>query len=215
MKTSEIQKDIVNISKDHMKKKMKAIHIGDLLDGLLKKYGIKRFEDEGSDFKDRFSDIIDSMKKSEIIKEVPKGYIVVIPGGEKLIKESRTFSEHLKFLVEGKLNEAVSKDFDPDVKEVLEELPYITFNKDVLGKTAIAKLDDVKRVGTYSCNIYPNSEKDIAVTISLKPVDSNKIITLSERLINTEDSAWEKNFKKFINEARKIVEKLSELNQAD
>ena len=83
------------------------------------------------------------------------------------------------------------------------------------GKTAIAKLDDVKRVGTYSCNIYPNSEKDIAVTISLKPVDSNKIITLSERLINTEDSAWEKNFKKFINEARKIVEKLSELNQAD
>ena len=126
-----------------------------------------------------------------------------------------TFSEHLKFLVEGKLNEAVSKDFDPDVKEVLEELPYITFNKDALGKTAIAKLDDVKRVGTYSCNIYPNSEKDIAVTISLKPVDSNKIITLSERLINTEDSAWEKNFKKFINEARKIVEKLSELNQAD
>jgi len=215
MKTSEIQKDIVNISKDHMKKKMKAIHIGDLLDGLLKKYGIKRFEDEGSDFKDRFSDIIDSMKKSEIIKEVPIGHIVVIPGGEKLIKESRTFSEHLKFLVEGKLNEAVSKDFDPDVKEVLEELPYITFNKDALGKTAIAKLDDVKRVGTYSCNIYPNSEKDIAVTISLKPVDSNKIITLSERLINTEDSAWEKNFKKFINEARKIVEKLSELNQAD
>ncbi|HQJ56728.1 MAG TPA: hypothetical protein PLH46_03695 [Caldisericia bacterium] len=126
-----------------------------------------------------------------------------------------TFSEHLKFLVEGKLNEADSKDFHPDVKEVLEELPYITFNKDALGKTAIAKLDDVKRVGAYSCNIYPNSEKDIAVTISLKPVDSNKIITLSERLINTEDSAWEKNFKKFINEARKIVEKLSELNQAD
>jgi len=215
MKTSEIQKDIVNISKDHMKKKMKAIHIGDLLDGLLKKYGIKRFEDEGSDFKDRFSDIIDSMKTSGIIKEVPIGHIVVIPGGETLIKESRTFSEHLKFLVEGKLNESVSKDFDPDVKEVLEELPYITFNKDALGKTAIAKLDDVKRVGTYSCNIYPNSEKDIAVTISLKPVDSNKIVTLSERLINTEDVAWEKNFKKFINEARKIVEKLSELNQAD
>lgn len=213
MKTSEIQKDIVNISKDHMKKKMKAIRIGDLLDGLLKKYGIKRFEDEGSDFKDQFSDIIDSMKKSEIIKEVPIGYIVVIPGGEKLIKESRTFSEHLKFLVEGKLNESVSKDFDPDVKEVLEELPYITFNKDALGKTAIAKLDDVKRIGTYSCNIYPNSSKDIAVTISLK--DGNEYVTLAERMFNFEDAAWEKNFKKFINEARKIVEKLSELNQAD
>jgi len=124
-----------------------------------------------------------------------------------ILKESFSFNEYLEFLTEG-VND---KDFQPDVKEVLEELSYVTFGKG----QATAKLDDVKRIGTYSCNIYPNSEKDIAVTISLKPVDSNKIVTLSERLINTEDAAWEKNFKKFINEARKIVEKLSELNQAD
>jgi len=145
MKTSEIQKDIVNISKDHMKKKMKAIHIGDLLDGLLKKYGIKRFEDEGSDFKDRFSDIIDSMKKSEIIKEVPIGYIVVIPGGEKLIKESRTFSEHLKFLVEGKLNEATN-DFSDTAFDELKKMNFKfngskgVFSKDVFADSKISKI---------------------------------------------------------------------------
>ena len=82
-----------------------------------------------------------------------------------------------------------------------------------MGKYASAKLEDVKRIGTYSCNIYPNSSKDIAVTISLK--DGNEYVTLAERMFNFEDAAWEKNFKKFINEARKIVEKLSELNQAD
>lgn len=118
-----------------------------------------------------------------------------------------SFNEYLEFLTEGVNDE----DFTPDVKEVLEELSYVTFGKG----QATAKLDDVKRIGTYSCNIYPNSEKDIAVTISLKPVDSNKIVTLVETIINIETPAWEKSFKKFINEARKIVEKLSELNQAD
>jgi hypothetical protein len=126
-----------------------------------------------------------------------------------VLKESYSFNQYLEFLTEG-----VVSDFSPDVKEVLEELPYVTFKND-LGIYATAKLDDVKRIGTYSCNIYPNSEKDIAVTISLKPVDSNKIITLVETVINIETPAWKNNFKKFINEARKIVEKLSELNQAD
>ena len=207
MKTSEIQKDIVAISKDYMKKNLSAIKVGDLLDSLLKKYGIKRFEDEGSDFKEQFSEILSSMIKMEIIKESPKGYIVVIPG-ENSIKESYSFNEYLEFLTEG-VND---KDFTPEVKEVLEELPYVTFKND-LGKYASAKLEDVKRIGTYSCNIYPNSSKDIAVTISLK--DGNEYVTLAERMFNFEDAAWEKNFKKFINEARKIVEKLSELNQAD
>lgn len=122
-----------------------------------------------------------------------------------------SFNEYLEFLTEG----VNVNDFSPDVKEVLEELSYVTFGKDAAGKNATAKLDDVKRIGTYSCNIYPNSEKDIAVTISLKPVDSNKIVTLVETVINIETPAWEKSFKKFINEARKIVEKLSELNQAE
>lgn len=207
MKISEIQKDIVTISKDYMKKNMKAIKIGDLFDELLKKYGIKRFDVEGGDFKDKFSEILTAMIKSEIIKESPKGYIVVIPG-ENSIKESYSFNEYLEFLTEG-VND---KDFTPEVKEVLEELPYVTFKND-LGKYASAKLEDVKRIGTYSCNIYPNSSKDIAVTISLK--DGNEYVTLAERMFNFEDAAWEKNFKKFINEARKIVEKLSELNQAD
>lgn len=121
MKDSEIKKDIVVISKDYMKNNMKAIKIGDLLDVLLKKYGIKRFEDSGSNFKDKFSEIVTSMIKSEIIKEVPKGYIVVVPGSENNIKESRTFSDHLKYLSE---SIDVEHEFSDEMYEKLKALKF-------------------------------------------------------------------------------------------
>ncbi len=121
-----------------------------------------------------------------------------------------SFNEYLEFLTES----ANLKDFTPEVKDALEELSYVTFGKDGGGVIATVKLDDMNRIGTYSCNIYPDSEKDIAVTISLKSKDG-ETTTLIERVINFEDSTWEKSFKKFIDDARKIVEKLSELNQAD
>ena len=72
MEEKSLERDIIDVSKSYMKKNLKAIRIGDLLDSLLKKHGIKRFEDDGSDFKDMFNKIIDDMIKNKLLKKFQK-----------------------------------------------------------------------------------------------------------------------------------------------
>ncbi len=122
---------------------------------------------------------------------------------------TKSFNEYCKFLTEGRLDKQVEDDaFTFDVKESLDKISYINFKSK---NHAIVELDEFKAIGKYVCNIYPNTSKNIAATLSLYPKDSKEVVTLMEVLIDTTNKTWDKNLVKFIKESENIVKKISDL----
>jgi hypothetical protein len=90
-----------------------------------------------------------------------------------------TFSEHLKFLVEGKLNEATKeeidkeKSFEPNVILLLKKSGYV-FDSNRLGEYAELKLGSIKRIGEFKIKVNPWAKGDVAVDIGLDAVDETQ-----------------------------------------
>lgn len=124
-----------------------------------------------------------------------------------------TFSEHLKFLVEGKLNEAPpDQAFSQEVKDFfLNKFEFTKLTKMGMSEVIIVELDKFPKVGEYQARVYPEGKNKISYTLSFIPKGSTNIVTLMESpIISTSTNDYQKIASKIFKNASTIVEKISD-----
>ena len=118
------------------------------------------------------------------------------------------FNDYMKYLKES----TTKNEFSPDVYNFLSELPYGKFETELGEKIFKIDIDEIKTVGKFIINVYPQENNSIYVTFSLNSADKEQgLVTLFEKYVSTENKDFEKVMKKFISNVEKIVANLKSL----
>jgi len=128
-----------------------------------------------------------------------------------VLKESRTFSEHLKFLVEGKLNEATNDQaFSQEVYDFLSNEPMYVLNKNHI--EAELELDEFPKIGKLLVKVYSEGKDKITFCLELITKDKELVTLAKSPVIDTTKQDYKKYSKKFVKYAAKMVSDLSMLH---
>ena len=124
------------------------------------------------------------------------------------------FSEHLKYLSEGKLNEEKGNDktFSEEVKNFfLDKFPYAKLDTQKVGEHISVKLDKFKQIGEYQANVYPEVNNKISFTLTLVTPDSEFITLMYSGVKSTTTKDYQKFAEKWFKNSAKIIEDLSDI----
>lgn len=125
------------------------------------------------------------------------------------------FSDHLKYLSEGKLNEEKENDktFSEEVKNFfLDKFSYAKLETDERGEYILVHIDRVKKIGDYQARVYPEGNNKIGFSFALHSNGESNLTTLMESpVISTTTKDYQKFATKWFKDTTAIVEKINSL----